>query len=427
MADRPLKTVILAAGKSTRMKSDTPKVLHKLAGKPLLDWVLAQANALDSEQDVLIVGHGAEQVEKRYATRERVACVRQEPQLGTGHAVMQARQQLDGMLGDVAVLCGDVPLLRPETLKALLETHTEHGAACTVLTTRVDDPTGYGRIVRDDIGRVRGIVEHRDMLAEHEGINEINTGTYIFDAPALLDRLDQLTTDNAQGEYYLTDVVSLLCRDGLDVRAHVCADPAEVMGINTRVQLAEAERVMRDRICRHWMLEGVTITDPNSTWIEADAAIGRDTVIHPCSVIRAGVQIGPGCEIGPFAHLRPGTQLGAGCKVGAFVETKNAVYGDGAKSGHLAYLGDVTLGANVNIGAGSIVANYDGKAKHHTEIGDGAFIGCGTVLVAPVKVGRNAQTGANTVVLRGKDVPDDTVVIGIPARELRKRRDQSSS
>jgi bifunctional UDP-N-acetylglucosamine pyrophosphorylase / glucosamine-1-phosphate N-acetyltransferase len=416
-----LKTVILAAGKSTRMKSDTPKVLHKLAGRPVLDWVLDGAAALGSELDVLVVGHASDRIRKHCASRDQTVFVTQEPQLGTGHAVMQARAELEGYEGHVAVLCGDVPLLTPDTLAALRNAHAESKPACTVLTTRVQDPTGYGRILRDEHGNVHASIEQRDLKPGQETINEINTGTYIFDAQALLERLDRLTTDNAQGEYYLTDVLGLLRDDGLVVHAHECADPAEVMGINTRVQLAEAERVMRGRLCEALMLEGVTITDPATTYIEAGVKVGRDTVIHPCSVLRAGVEVGQECEIGPFAHLRPGTKLGNGCKVGAFVETKNAVYGDGSKSGHFAYMGDVTLGSGVNIGAGSIIANYDGVNKHHTEIGDDAFIGCGTVLVAPVKVGRNAQTGANTVVPRGKDVPDDTVVVGIPARPLRKR------
>jgi bifunctional UDP-N-acetylglucosamine pyrophosphorylase/glucosamine-1-phosphate N-acetyltransferase len=418
MADKPLKVVILAAGKSTRMKSDTPKVLHKLAGVPMLQWVLDQAAAVNAAETIVVVGHEGDRVREKFKDRARF--VTQEPQQGTGHAVMQTRDALKDFKGDVAVLCGDVPLIRPRTLELLRHMHRSENAACTILTTLPAQPRGYGRIVRDGLGRVRKIVEQRDLHREQEAIKEVNTGTYLFDCAKLLLVLDKLKTDNAQGEYYLTDVVPLLAQ--LGVAACACDDPAEVMGINNRKQLAEADQIARARIMDDLMIEqGVTIYEPATTYIEAGCKIGRDTVIYPHSVIRAGVVIGEHCEIGPFAHLRPGTKLGNHCKAGAFVETKNAVYGDGSKSGHLAYMGDVTLGKDVNIGAGSIVANYDGEKKHHTEIGDGAFIGCGTVLVAPVKVGKNAQTGANTVVPHGKDVPDDTIVVGAPARELRKK------
>lgn len=421
MPQRPLKVVILAAGKSTRMKSDTPKVLHKLAGVPMLQWVLDQAAALNTIETIVVVGFGGEQVKEQFSHHRALKWVTQEPQLGTGHAVMQCRDLLADHKGDVAILCGDVPLLRARTLNELREMHTEKKSACTVMTARVPDPRGYGRIQRDKKGHVTRIVEQKD-LQPAEDTNEINTGTYIFDAPELLKRLDRLKADNAQSEYYLTDVVQMLVADGKKVRASVVQDHAETLGINDRKQLAIAERRARRRICEFLMVEmGVTITDPRTTYIEAGVQIGRDTVIYPCSVIRTGVEIGKRCEIGPFAHIRGGTRLFDGCKVGAFVETKNAVFDEGAKAGHLAYLGDVSIGKKANIGAGTIVANYDGEEKHHTSIGDNAFIGCGTVLVAPVRVGKNAQTGANTVVPRGKDVPENTVVVGAPARELKKR------
>lgn len=414
-----LKVVILAAGKSTRMKSDTPKVLHKVAGVALLRWVVEQAYALDPEQIVIVVGHESDRVRKAFADFPKIVFVTQEPQQGTGHAVMQARPQLEGYAGDIAVLCGDVPLTRVETLKALRAAHAGHTA--TVLTTELDKPGSYGRIVRDTDGRVSAIVEAKDLKRGQERIREINSGTYIFEAPALLACLDKLTTNNAQGEYYLTDVIHLLAAQGRPVGAHLCEDSREVLGVNTRKDLAACDVIARERVAEALMLNGVTILDPANTYIEAGVEIGRDTTVYPFTAIHAGVVIGEHCEIGPFAHLRGGTRLGNHCKVGAFVETKNAVYGDGSKSGHLAYLGDVTLGKNVNMGAGSIVANYDGKHKHQTQIDDNAFIGCGTVLVAPVHVGKNAQTGANSVVPKGKDVPDDTVVVGIPARPLRKK------
>lgn len=421
MAAQALKVLILAAGKSTRMKSDTPKVLHRVAGVPLLRWVLEQAYALKPEQIVVIVGHESDRVRKAFADFPKIAFVTQEPQQGTGHAIMQARGHLTGFAGDVCVLCGDVPLVRNETLAALQHAHHHAQASATVLTTELDAPGSYGRIVRDADGKVSAIVEARDLKRGQERIREINSGTYFFDAAALLGCLDGLTKNNAQGEYYLTDVVHLLAAQGRAVAAHLCEDSREVMGINTRKDLANCDKIARARVTDALMANGVTILDPDNTYIEAGVQIGRDTTVYPFSAIHAGVEIGQHCEIGPFAHLRGGTKLGDHCKVGAFVETKNAVYGNGSKSGHLAYLGDVTLGQDVNIGAGAIVANYDGKHKHKTEIGDNAFIGCGTVLVAPVKIGSNAQTGANTVVPKGKDVADNTIVVGAPARVLKTR------
>ncbi|MCC6466591.1 MAG: bifunctional N-acetylglucosamine-1-phosphate uridyltransferase/glucosamine-1-phosphate acetyltransferase [Planctomycetes bacterium] len=422
MVSRPLKVVVLAAGKSTRMKSDTPKVLHKVAGAPVLKWVLEQARSLQPAEIIVVVGHEADAVRKAFASFPGTRFVTQEPQLGTGHAVMQARAALAGFEGDLCVLCGDVPLLKPETLVRFLADYRHSKAVASVLTARFPDPTGYGRIVRDAQGRLTQIVEQKDLVPELADIREVNTGTYLFDAAALWARLDRLTTKNAQGEYYLTDVIQLLCLDKQPVAATVCEDRQEVIGINNRRDLAMADAVARGWIMLDLMLNaGVTILDPASTYIEVGVRIGRDSTVYPCTAIHSGVVIGRRCEIGPFAHIRGGTKVGDNCKVGAFVETKNAVFGEGSKAGHLAYLGDVTMGKDVNIGAGSIVANYDGQKKHQTEIGDEAFIGCGTVLVAPVKVGRNAQTGANTVVPRGKDVPDDTIVVGIPARELKKK------
>lgn len=414
-----LKVVILAAGKSTRMKSDTPKVLHHIAGMPMLRWVVEAARVLSPHEIIVIVGHGAEAVRREFA-QDALTFVMQEPQLGTGHAVMQARAALAGA-AQVAVLCGDVPLLTGETLSRLAECHRDAQASATILTTVLEKPAGYGRIVRDELGNVKAIVEQRDLKPGQERINEINSGAYLFSGPELLARLDRLTNQNAQKEYYLTDVIHLLERDGQPVAAWCCEDAREVLGINTRKELAACDKVARARVVERLMAEGVTILDPENAYIEAGVKIGRDTVVYPFTAIHAGVTIGERCEIGPYAHLRQGTVVGNDCKVGAFVETKNAVIGDESKAGHLAYLGDVTLGRDVNIGAGTIVANYDGQKKHKTEVGDNAFIGCGTVLVAPVKVGKNAQTGANTVVPKNKDVPDDTIVVGAPARILKKK------
>lgn len=402
--------------------SETPKVLHRLAGVPLLRWVLAQASSLEPDEIIVIVGHQADRIRAEFEGDDRLSFITQEPQNGTGHAVMQARSAFQDFDGDLAILSADVPLLRPATLARLRKDYTDSGAKAAVLTTRLPDPSGYGRVVRDAEGRLTQIVEERDLAPELQEIREVNTGTYWFNAPALLGRLEKLTTENASGEYYLTEVIQLMCLDGEIPASTVCEDSQEVIGINTRRDLSVADAVARGWIMLE-LLErrGVTILDPTTTYIEAGVVIGRDTVIYPHTAIRSKVEIGENCEIGPFAHLRAGTKLGRNCKVGAFVETKNAVFGDGTKAGHMAYLGDVRLGTKVNIGAGTIIANYDGKAKHQTEIGDEAFIGCGTVLVAPVKVGKRAQTGANTVVPHGKDVPDDTIVVGVPARELKKR------
>ncbi|GIK54082.1 MAG: bifunctional protein GlmU [Planctomycetota bacterium] len=414
-----LKVVILAAGKSTRMKSDRPKVLHAIAGLPMLRWVVEAARALSPDEIIVIVGHGAEGVRKEFAS-DKLTFVAQEPQLGTGHAVLQARAALAGA-EQVAVLCGDVPLLTSHTLQRLAECHRDARAAATVLTTVLEKPAGYGRILRDERGSVKAIVEQKDLKPGQERISEINSGTYLFKGPELVARLDRLTNANAQKEYYLTDVVHLLAQDGQSVAAWCCEDSREVLGINTRRELAACDKIARWRVVEQLMAGGVTVLDPENAYIEAGVKIGRDTTIYPYTAIHAGVQIGERCEIGPYAHLRSGTVVGNDCKVGAFVETKNAKIGDESKAGHLAYLGDVTLGKDVNIGAGTIVANYDGKKKHKTEIGDEAFIGCGTVLVAPVKVGKRGQTGANTVVPKNKDVPEDTIVVGAPARVLKRK------
>ncbi|MDC1142977.1 NTP transferase domain-containing protein [Planctomycetota bacterium] len=417
-----MKVVILAAGKSTRMKSRTPKVLHKLAGVPILRWVLDQAARLDPEEIIVVVGHESDRVREAFKDTPKISFVTQEPQLGTGHAVQQAAKSLEGFNGDVCVLCGDVPLLRPETLAQMKTEFQESEAVASVLTTKMEDAGAYGRIIRDGMGRLKQIIEFKDLPPEFADIKEVNTGTYMFNGPELLGQLRHLTNENAQNEYYLTDVIQLFGLELKLVLGTVCEDTEEVLGINNRKDLSVADGVARVRIMNDLMLnQGVTILDPANTYIEAGVKIGQDTTVYPNTAIRTGVEIGEDCSIGPFAHLRPGTKVGNGCKVGAFVETKNAIFGDGAKAGHMAYLGDVTMGEDVNIGAGSIVANYDGEKKHQTNIGDKAFIGCGTVLVAPVNVGKNAQTGANTVVPHNKDVPDDTIVVGIPAKELRKK------
>ncbi len=418
-----LKVIILAAGKSTRMKSTKSKVLHEVAGQPILRFVLDQAMSLDPDEIVCVVGHGSDRIRAAFEDFPRLVFATQERQLGTAHAVVQAAPFLEDFSGDVLILCGDVPLLRPETLAQFHRDFRAGGYAASVLTAIYDDPTGYGRIVRDGKGRLRQIVEEKDAPPELKSIQECNTGTYLFDAGFLMPTLKQISTDNVQGEYYLTDAVAVLGLTDREVGTTVVEDPHEVIGVNTRRDLAIADAVARGWIMRD-LLEngGVTLVDPATTYIDAGVEIGEDTVIRPFTCIRSGVRIGRACDVGPFAHLRPGTVLDDGAKVGAFVETKNAHFLAGAKAGHMAYLGDVTIGRKANIGAGTIVANYDGQSKHQTEIGDGAFIGCGTVLVAPVRVGKKAVTGANTVVPKNRDVPDGVTVVGAPAKELKRKQ-----
>jgi bifunctional UDP-N-acetylglucosamine pyrophosphorylase/glucosamine-1-phosphate N-acetyltransferase len=423
-----LKVIILAAGKSTRMRSTKPKVLHEVAGQPILRYVLDQALSLDPDEIVCVVGHESGRVRAAFDDFPRLSFATQERQLGTAHAVVQAASFLEDFSGDVLILCGDVPLLRHETLDRFRREFRAGGFAASVLTAVYDDPTGYGRIVRDSSGRLRQIVEEKDAPPELKAIQECNTGTYLFDAGFLMPTLQQISTNNAQGEYYLTDAVAVLGLTDRDIGTTLVDDPHEVIGVNNRRDLAIADAVARGWIMRD-LLEngGVTLVDPATTYIDAGVEIGEDTIIRPFTCIRSGVRIGRECDVGPFAHLRPGTVLDDGSKVGAFVETKNAHLLAGAKAGHMAYLGDVTVGKKANIGAGTIVANYDGKEKHLTEIGDGAFIGCGTVLVAPVKVGKNATTGANTVVPKNRNVPDGATVVGAPARELKRAGDGKGS
>jgi bifunctional UDP-N-acetylglucosamine pyrophosphorylase/glucosamine-1-phosphate N-acetyltransferase len=416
-----LKVIILAAGKSTRMKSDTPKVLHEVAGKPVLQYVLEQARSLDPEEIVCVVGHQGEDVRAAFRDFPKLTFVDQTQQLGTAHAVRQAAPRLEHFDGTVLVLCGDVPLLTPKSLDRFYCDFLKAGVAASVLTARYEDPTGYGRIVRDGSGAMRAIIEEKDCTPELRTITECNTGTYLFDAGFLMPALDQIGKANAQGEYYLTDAVATLLLMKRAVGTTVLDDANEVIGINNRRDLAVADAVARGWIMRD-ILEnkGVTLIDPATTYIDADVEIGRDTVIRPFSCIRRGVKIGKRCEIGPFVHLRHGTVLEDDTKAGAFVEMKAVHMMSGAKAGHMAYLGDVEIGPNVNIGAGTIVANYDGKKKHKTVIEEDAFIGCGTVLVAPVRVGKGAATGANTVVPKGKDVPPGVTVVGAPAREIKR-------
>ena len=434
-----LAVAVLAAGKGTRMKSALPKVLQPLAGATLVERVLASARNLQPERRLLIVGHQAERVEQQLSAVEGLEFVLQQPQNGTGHAVQQLMPALEGFSGELLVLNGDVPLLRAETIDELVSTHRSSGADVTLLTARLADPTGYGRVFADASGQVSGIIEHRDCSEDQRSNNLTNAGIYCFNWEKLAATLPQLSTDNDQGELYLTDTVAML-----DKAMHVeVADPDEVNGINNRKQLAQCEAVLQERLRDHWMNEGVTFVDPTSCTLSEHCSFGRDVVIEPQTHLRGTCSLGDGCRIGPgsvledakvgnnvtvmlsvvrsaeigddvaigpYAHLRPGADIGDACKIGNFVEVKKSRLNSGSKVNHLSYIGDAQLGAGVNVGAGTITANYDGINKHQTVIGDGSKTGANSVLVAPVTIGTNVTIGAGSTIT--KNVPNNALAIG---------------
>ena len=414
--------VILAAGQGTRMKSARPKVLHEICGRPMVGWVVEEALSLDPLKIVLVVGHGADQVRAwvdGHPAADRIECVVQEPQNGTGHALQVAAAAIPADSESVVVLYGDMPVLTRASLEALMGAREAAGPeGMAMLTAYPGDPTGYGRILRDDEGAFRAIVEHRDASEEERGVGEINLGVYAFPRERLLAYLPRLGSDNAQGEVYLTDACAMFVEDGARVGTVVLEDPEEALGVNDLTQLAEARWALQVRILEELLRSGVQIEDPATTYVDVDVEIGAGTRILPCTVIRAGVRVGAGCEVGPFTHLRKGTILEDGAEVGNFTESKNSTLGPRTKAKHLSYLGDARIGAGVNVGAGTIFANYDGVNKHVTTVGDGAFIGSGTTIVAPNEIGARSTTGANSVVTRSATVGEDEVWIGIPARQL---------
>ncbi|WP_369266708.1 bifunctional UDP-N-acetylglucosamine diphosphorylase/glucosamine-1-phosphate N-acetyltransferase GlmU [Streptomyces harbinensis] len=446
---RPAAVIVLAAGEGTRMKSATPKVLHEICGRSLVGHVVAAAGELDPERLVVVVGHARERVAAHLAEIAPAALTAvQEEQNGTGHAVRVALAELGGageLSGTVLVTCGDTPLLTAATLAELTRVHTAEGNAVTVLTAEVPDPTGYGRIVREDGaagGAVTAIVEQRDATEEQRAIREINSGVFAFDARLLAEALGQLSTDNSQGEEYLTDVLGILRAAGHRAGAARAADHAEIAGINNRVQLAAARRLLNDRLLERAMLAGVTVVDPATTFIDVTVTFEPDAVIHPgtqllgTTHIGSGAEIGPntrlahtsvgegatvsntvadsarigdGASVGPYAYLRPGTVLGRSAKAGTFVEMKNSTVGEGTKVPHLSYVGDATIGDFTNIGAASVFVNYDGESKHHTTIGSYCKTGSDNMFVAPVTVGDGAYTAAGSVIT--KDVPPGSLAV----------------
>ncbi len=443
-----LTAVILAAGQGTRMKSNLPKVLHKLCGKPMAWYALEAARQVTSTKPVMVIGHAAEQV--RQVLGDQAEYALQEPQLGTGHAVMQAEALLSGRTDLVLVLYADMPLLTAETFQRLVDLARSHTDPISMLTVTAPETRGFGRIVRDSRGQVSAVVEEAQATPEQLKIHELNPGVYCFRADWLWPALKRITL-SPKGEYYLTDLVGMAVAAGHTIHTLTIEDPDEVIGINTRLHLAQAEALLRQRINRQWMLSGVTMIDPSSTYIEPEVTLGQDTILWPGTFLQGSTQVGAGCvigpntiitdtkvgesctllasvlecavledhvEMGPYCHLRKGAYLSRGVHMGNFGEVKNSTLGPGAKMGHFSYLGDATVGADVNIGAGTITCNFDGTHKFPTEIGDGAFIGSDTMLVAPVKVGAGAKTGAGAVVT--KDIPPGSLAVGVPARVIKE-------
>jgi bifunctional UDP-N-acetylglucosamine pyrophosphorylase / glucosamine-1-phosphate N-acetyltransferase len=442
MAASDIHVVILAAGQGTRMKSRMPKVLHRLAGKSLIEHVLGVAQAVNPETVTMVVGHEAESIRRFVGDRPNVGWAIQEPQLGTAHALQQTEPRLAEKRGTLVLLSGDVPMLEAATLQRLVDTHQTARAAATVVTAVVERPYGYGRIVRTR-GRIARIVEERDASPAVRQIREINGGIYAFDLAPLFDALRGIASQNAQGEYYLTDLIAIYRRRKLRVETLLVDNPQEIRGINSRTELAEVSRIVRQTKNEELMAAGVTIIDPATTYIDPDVQVGPDTVIHPGVAIEGQTRIGAACEIhsnvrivdseiadkaviqnfclilgsriaesasvGPFAHLRPESVVGEGARIGNFVELKKTTLGPGSKANHLAYLGDATIGAKVNVGAGTITCNYDGTSKHQTVIEDGAFIGSDTQLIAPVRVGKGAYVAAGSSIT--EDVPSGALGI----------------
>jgi len=404
-ARKPVAGIILAAGQSTRMITDLPKVLHEVCGRPMLDYVIDACRSAGIEDLYVVVGYGRDEVIKRYNDVPNITWVDQAEQKGTGHAVMCCREFLGDFEGDCVVVCGDGPLLRPHTLKELIERHNQAHSYATLATAVLRDPTGYGRILRDAYGNLVGIVEHADCTAEQRKITEINPSYYCFDCQTLFWAIEQVRPDNVKKEYYLTDALKIIIQSGKSAIAITAVDPEEILSINSRRDLAEVSKVMQARIQEDLMSKGVTIVDPVNTWIDARAQIGRDTVIYPFTYIQGRVRIGRNCQIGPFAYVREGTTLEEEVVLGVFTEVKNSRLGQEVRARHHSYIGDARVGRRVNIGAGTIFANYDGTKINQTEVGDDTFVGSGSILVAPLSLKPNAHIQPGTVVRNNSSEP----------------------
>nr|WP_089746246.1 bifunctional UDP-N-acetylglucosamine diphosphorylase/glucosamine-1-phosphate N-acetyltransferase GlmU [Granulicatella balaenopterae] len=442
--------IILAAGKGTRMKSSLYKVLHPVCGKPMVEHVVEKLEKANADEIVSIVGCGAEMVQDVLGDRCQYAL--QEEQLGTGHAVLQAEGVLGDKEGTTIVLCGDTPLITEETINQLIKTHQKLQAKATILTGFAENPTGYGRVIRSEDGYVVKNVEQKDATPEEQLIQEVNTGTYCFDNQTLFEALHRVGNDNAQGEYYLPDVLEIIKKDGGMVAAYQMSNFDEGLGVNDRIALSKAEKIMRQRINQYHMMQGVTLIDPETTYIEDSVMIGSDTVIEPNVILKGHTKIGSNCfigahsvishsilednirvissnledsvmkkgsNIGPFAHLRPKAEIGENVHIGNFVEVKNASLAQGTKVGHLTYVGDADLGQDINVGCGTIFVNYDGKNKHRSKIGDGVFIGCNANIIAPVSVGNHAFIAAGSTIT--KDVPEEALAIGRSRQEIKEK------
>jgi len=412
--------IILAAGKGTRMKSEVPKILHEILGKPIIYHILECLKDAGVKEIITVAGYGCDLLKK--ALPINVKIVLQKKLLGSGDAVMATRNILKRYSGDILIICGDTPIIKGETLTRLIKEHKSSGASATVLTARIKDPGPYGRIVRGEGGEILKIAEETEARLYEKVINEINVGTYCFTKEDLFTALKEVKPNNKKKEFFLTDTIGILYNKGKMIESVLAEDPEEIVGINTRIDLAQATRILKERILEDVMSGGVTIEDTSSTTIYPGVKIGPDTIIHPNTLIESDVEIGRNCHIGPFAHLRPGVRIGDNVEVGNFVELVRTNVKNGTKVKHHTYLGDAIVGKGVNVGAGTITANFDGKNKNRTVIGDGAFIGVGAILIAPVKIGARAIVGAGCVVPKNHDVPNGATVVGVPAKVLQKRK-----
>jgi bifunctional UDP-N-acetylglucosamine pyrophosphorylase / glucosamine-1-phosphate N-acetyltransferase len=396
-AQRSVVGIILAAGKSTRMITDLPKVLHEVCGRPMLAFVIDACHAAGIEELYIVVGYGKDQVIEQFKEVPNITWVEQTEQKGTGHAVMCCEPFLKHFDGNCVVLCGDGPLIRTETLQELQDKHNQGNSYATLATSVLDDPSGYGRIIRDEYGNLQGIVEQADCTPEQKRVQEVNPSYYCFDWKTLTKALSEIKPDNAKKEYYLTDALSGIIQSGKKAIAITAVPPEDVLSINSRRQLADVSKLMQRRIQEEMMNKGVTIVDPPNTWIDARAQIGKDTIVEPFTYIHGRVKIGRNCRIGPFAYVRDGTVLEDDVILGVFIEVKDARLGEGTRARHHSYIGDAEVGKNVNIGAGTIFANYDGQEIHKTQVGDDSFIGSGAILIAPLHLKGKAHVDAGSV------------------------------